>query len=150
MKNGYTKDQIKNILENELFIKNIVFNYNYKRLGNQPIVKTLYEYFKNKYNGLFRCGAELIYCYENKNNISDLLNHMFCYCGNKNRFHDICNGYNKYCSTKCAANDKLFINKRISKMREIDENGLSGYDKMSLKVINSARNNIDNNGLNSL
>ena len=146
----YTKDEVKYILENFLFNQKINFDYNHKQLGNQSLARKLYKYFSNIYKNLFRNGAEIIYCYKNKDNIINLLDSMFCYCGNKNRFHNIHTGYNKYCSSKCAANDKTLINKRINKMREIDETGLSGYDKMALKAINSAKNNIDENGMNSL
>lgn len=144
---NYTKEQVKKILQEELFNKDYNFRYDISQLGNQKLCRDLMKYFNKHYPDLFNCGAEILYCYMYRNNINYLLDKMFCYCGNKNKFKRLNKGYNKYCSKKCSANDKNLIYKRVNTMRMI-ENGLSGYDRMVLKLNKTKLNNVDKNGLN--
>lgn len=149
MNKDYTKEQIKNILQNELFNKNYNFNYEKVQPANCFLANMLNKYFKENYPNLFRNRSEILYCYKNKDNVDKIINDMFCYCGKRKRFHSYKKGYKKYCSSKCFANDKSVILNRINLMRIVDKNGLSGFDRMSLKVIKTSRSNIDKNGLNS-
>lgn len=69
---NYTKDQIKEILNKELFNKNYDFNYEKEQPANCLLVKNIREYFNENYPDLFKCGAEILYCYKYKNNFDSV------------------------------------------------------------------------------
>lgn len=83
---------------------------NYKniinKLNNEPVIltgKTPYQFQINKdifqkYKNYFINISEMLYCYKKDN----VLDEMFCYCGNKKHFRDITYGYPKTCSKKCG------------------------------------------------
>ena len=81
--------------------KNII-----NKLNNEPVIltgKTPYQFQINKdifqkYKNYFINISEMLYCYKKDN----VLDEMFCYCGNKKHFRDITYGYPKTCSKKCG------------------------------------------------
>ena len=106
MNKKYTIEQIKYILDKELFIKKYNIDYNKHQPANCSIINKLRVYFKDKYPGLFSGRSEILYCYKNRNNKENLISKMFCICGNKNNFLDFYRGYSKHCSYKCSNSDK--------------------------------------------
>lgn len=103
--NNYNKEHILLILENELFNKEYNINYKKPQPANCKICNNLRIYFKNKYPNLFSGRAEILYCYKYKDHKIELLNKMFCKCGNRNTFLNYNDGYSKHCCYKCSNSD---------------------------------------------
>lgn len=98
--------------------------------------KILFKEITLKYFNIFKSFNELMFLSKNYDNLENI--HIFCKCGKKNKFHNCNIGYSKYCSNKCQMNDP-----KIKQYRK------SIQDKMNIKMIQTAKNNIDKNGLNS-
>ena len=120
-------------------LKDIINQYKDKLLLNSKTPwqfkqnQNLFKEISNKYNNLFKNTMEVIYLIRNYDNLENL--YIFCKCGKKNNFGNINKGYTKYCCKKCMTNDKQYQEKlKLSKLNNIDENGLNSYQRMIIKL----------------
>lgn len=92
---------------------------------------------------------EIFYLLKNKNNLENI--NIFCpTCGKKNTLINGLLGYHDHCSVKCASNDKSVKDKiRNTALNNIDENGLNSIERGVIKCKLTRLNDIDKNGLNS-
>ena len=101
-----TINDIKNILNNEYLIKEIIIRgktpWQYNK--NKNILRQL----NKKYNINLNSFMELVYLIKYKDNLENI--HIFCKCGNKNNFINSSIGYSNYCCCKCSNSD---INKKL-------------------------------------
>lgn len=106
-----TIEDIRNILNNELLIKQLKLNCKkptYIKF-NKPILKQI---LKNS-NGLILTTHEFIFLLRNIDNLENL--HIFCpICGKKNKFQGNLLRYNFHCSVKCSVCDPKTLDSRYA------------------------------------
>ena len=150
-------NNIKLILKDELIL-NLNFNKCIHFKNNKDLLNKInlkYGYFKFK---------EIFYLLKHKDELEKL--NIFCpICGKKNKFIDSSKGYHKHCSAKCSSSDPNVIktSKNTRKIRYNNENYVNSkqikitkyirynnenYNNFE-KAVETSRNNIDENGLDS-
>ncbi len=103
-----TKQQIYNIIND---IKNEDIDINAKSPISLSHNKNIFKKYHKLYGDLFK-NSEIIYIFKT-NDIDELLNNMFCYCGNKKQFTTrFDKPYMKYCSHNCCKKSKEYQNNR--------------------------------------
>ena len=138
-----TIDDIRNILDNEPLIKEIIIKgktpWQYNK--NQNIVRQL----NSKYDINLNSFMELVYLIKYRDGLENL--HIFCLtCKNKNNFLNINLGYSKFCCVSCSSKniETIKLSKKTRYLKYNNEN----YNN-SKKIVQTSRNNIDELGRNS-
>lgn len=102
------KENIRKII---LDIKKENINLNAKSPCSLACNKVIFKKYQSLYPSLFR-NSEIIHIFK-FNNIEELLNDMFCYCGRKKIYTSSFKmPYSKYCSPECCKKSKEYQSNR--------------------------------------
>lgn len=114
-----TKEKMLEII-NEILSEDIIVK------GKNPAFisnnKKIIKKYIDKYPNVFK-NSEIIYIFENKNNIEQILENMFCECGNKKIYTSRKDKpYQKFCSYSCRNKNEEYNKKRYSSWIETYNN----------------------------
>lgn len=75
--------------------------------------KNIFKKYQILYPNLLK-NSEIVYIFKYNNDINELLDNMFCYCGNKKIYTTrFSNPYSKYCCQKCCKKSKKYQQNRL-------------------------------------